>query len=311
MPTRQFRTVPVTTLANGHQVALPVHVVQGDAAGPRLGLVSGIHGDEPMAVETVRRILDMVARSDGFKGEITAVPVANPYAHMALERNTPLDGANLNRIFPGEPTGTITQQIAHALLGIFLDRVDYLIDFHSGGNFACVDYAYIHDDGAELSKAYGTRLLYRGPGYPGSFTSITRDHGIPAVVSELGGGSQRIGHYLEQGVRGAANVMRHLGMLDGPAEKTEGQRIVDELVTVQPRNGGILLSEIGPDRLGEEVPAGTVLGRVLNPHTFEELEVLEAPFEPSVMVLTRVEYTNVSPGDYGFMVANGATATPA
>jgi uncharacterized protein len=106
-------------------------------------------------------------------------------------------------------------------------------------------------------------------------------------------------------------VMRHLGMLDGPVQKTDGQRIVDELVILHPRNGGILLSEIGPDRLGEEVAAGTVLGRVINPHTFEELEVIEAPFEPSILVLTRPEYTNVNPGDYGYMVANGATATPA
>jgi len=311
MPTRQFHIVPVTTLANGHQVTLPVHVVRGDNPGPRLGLVSGVHGDEPMAVETVRRILNTVSQAADFKGEIVAVPVANPYAHMALTRNTPLDGENLNRIFPGTPTGSITQQFAHVLLEIFLGKVDYLIDFHSGGNLACVDYAYIHDDGAELSKAYGTKLLYRGPGYAGSFTSITRDNGIPAVVSELGGGSQRIGHYLRQGVRGATNVMRHLGMLDGPVETTEGQRIVDELVILQPRNGGILLSEVGPDRLGEQVPAGTVLGRVVNPHTFEELEVIRAPFEQSIMVLTRAEYTNVNPGDYGFMVANGATATPA
>lgn len=311
MPTRTFHTVPVATLANGHRVTIPVHTVSGDAPGPRLGLISGVHGDEPLAVETLRRIVDLATRSADFKGEITAVPVANPYALMALERNTPLDGMNLNRIFPGAPVGSITQQIAHALLGIFVGRVDSLIDFHSGGNFACVDYAYIHDDGAELSKAYGTKLLYRGPGYPGSFTMTVREHGIPAVVSELGGGSQRIAHYLQQGVRGATNVMRHLGMLDGPVHKTEGQLVVDELTIVAPRHGGILLSDINTDRLGDEVPGGTVLGRVLNPHTFEELEVLTAPFEQNIMVLTRAEYTNVSPGDYGFMIANAATATPA
>jgi predicted deacylase len=311
MPTRELHTVPVTTLANGHRVELTVHTVRGDKAGPRLGLVSGVHGDEPLAVETVRRVLEMAAGSADFAGEIVAVPVANPYAHLALERNTPLDGANLNRIFPGAADGSLTEQVAHALLGIFLGRIDCVIDFHSGGNFACVDYAYIHDDGAELSRVYGTRLLYRGPGYPGSFTSITRDNGIPAVVSELGGGSQRIGHYLDQGVRGATNVMRHLGMLDGPVRKTEGQRIVDELVILRPRSGGILLSQVGPDRLGEEVAAGTVLGRVINPHTFEELEVIKAPFESTIMVLTRPEYTNVNPGDYGYMVANGATAIPA
>jgi hypothetical protein len=40
------------------------------------------------------------------------------------------------------------------------------------------------------------------------------------------------------------------------------------------------------------------------------LEVVEAPFDPSLLVLVREPVTKVDPGDYGFMVANGATARP-
>lgn len=309
MPTRDMHTVPVTTLGNGHEVALAVHTIRGERPGPRLGLVASIHGDEPLGVETLRRVLDAVAAEPDLAGTITAVPVANPYAHMALTRNTPLDGVNLNRIFPGSATGSITQQIAHTLCEILVGQVDYLIDYHSGGNLACVDYAYIHDDSAELSKAYGNEVLYRGPGYPGSFGDVTRSHGIPTVVSELGGGSQRIPHYLDKGVRNTFNLLRHLGMLKGEVQPPARQRIVDRLDILQPRHGGLLLSEVGPDQLGTELDEGTVLGRVIHPHTFAELEVFTAPFAPTIMVLTRPEYTTVSPGDYGFMVADGATAT--
>jgi hypothetical protein len=34
------------------------------------------------------------------------------------------------------------------------------------------------------------------------------------------------------------------------------------------------------------------------------------PFDPSLLVLVREAVTKVDPGDYGFMVANGATAVP-
>jgi hypothetical protein len=54
-----------------------------------------------------------------------------------------------------------------------------------------------------------------------------------------------------------------------------------------------------------------VLGRVVSPYSFEELEVIRAPFESTLLVLTRPAYSNVAPGDYGFMVADAATATPA
>jgi len=69
-----------------------------------------------------------------------------------------------------------------------------------------------------------------------------------------------------------------------------------------------MYSEYGVERLGEQVPKGTVLGRVVSPYTFQTLEVVEAPFDPSIIVLTRERFTKVDPGDYGFMVADGATA---
>lgn len=308
MTTHEFERVGVTTLANGHEVSLPVHKLVGKPGGPRLGVVSGVHGDEPLAVETVRRFLTEVDGAD-LTGSILAVPVANPYAHMALTRNTPLDGENLNRLFPGSATGTVTAQIAAKLVEMFVDEVDYVIDFHSGGMTACVDYAYLSQD-EELSKAYGADLLYRGPGYVGTFTSILQEAGVPALVSEFGGANARIEHYLDKGVAGAMNVLRYLGMAPGEVQTTAGQRIISDLRVLGPRQGGILLSDFTPDRLGEEIAGGTVLGRVVSPYTFEELEVLTAPFDSTLLVLTRPAYTNVAPGDYGFMVADAATAKP-
>lgn len=309
MTQHQFRRAPVTTLANGHEVSLPIHVLTGRPGGPRLGVVSGVHGDEPLAVETVRRFLTEIAKDD-LTGTILAVPVANPYAHRALTRNTPEDGENLNRIFPGNPGGTLTAQLAAKLVELFANDVDYIIDFHSGGLTACVDYAYLSEQ-EELSKVYGADLLYRGPGYLGTFTSILQEAGIPALVSEFGGASARIEHYLDKGVRGALNVTRHLGMVSGEVFHTPRQRIITDLRVLAPKNGGILLSEYQPERLGEQVPGGSVLGRVISPYTFDELEVITAPFEQTLLVLTRPLYSNVSPGDYGFMVADAAAAEPA
>lgn len=303
MPTATARHVPVTNLSNGHELTIPVHTI-GNGSGPRLGLVSGVHGDEPLAVETVRRVVKQL-ESQEVNGTVLAIPVANAYSHMALTRQTPLDGMNLNRIFPGASDGSVTEQVAAALLEILVDNVDYLIDFHSGGILACVDYTYLGTD-TEFAKAYGADLLFRGPGYPGSLTSTLQTHGVTTIVSEFGGGSARIQHYLDKGVNGTLNVMRHLKMIAGDAQLVTGQRIIGDLVKVAPRQGGILLSELSPDRLGETVPGGTVLGRVINPHTFDELETVTAPFKESILVLTRPSYTNVQPGDYGYMVADGA-----
>jgi predicted deacylase len=53
---------PVAITASGHELALHVHRLRGGGEGPTLGLVAGIHGDEPLGVETIRRALAELER---------------------------------------------------------------------------------------------------------------------------------------------------------------------------------------------------------------------------------------------------------
>jgi N-alpha-acetyl-L-2,4-diaminobutyrate deacetylase len=41
----------------------------------------------------------------------------------------PIDGANLNRIFPGRPDGTVSEKIADYLQGTLLPMADVVLDF--------------------------------------------------------------------------------------------------------------------------------------------------------------------------------------
>lgn len=306
-PGHELSQVPVTRLGNGHQVSLAVHTIRGAKPGPRMVFFGGVHGDEPMGAETVRRLVESIDPNE-LSGTVTAVPVANPYAYEAGARHTPQDGLNLNRIFPGDRKGSLTEQLAAVLLEV-LDGADYFIDFHSGGTHPTVEYAYIHRNGAELSRAYGCTLLYHHEAYEGSATGWALENGIACMVSELGGGGQRTAEYLDRGVAGGRNVLRTVGMLTGePTPPPADQRIVTTLSVLRPTVGGALLSEFPVSSLLTEVDKDTVLGRVVDPNTFETLETVTAPYQPTVLVLTREPFTRVWPGDYGFMVADGTTS---
>ena len=176
--------IPVTRLSNGHDVELVVHVIRGSKDGPKLAMFGGIHGDEPLGTEAVRRVLQQID-PEQIAGTIVAVPVANPYAFEAGKRVTPVDGLNLNRIFPGDSEGSLTEQLAAALAGILDDGCTHFIDYHSGGNLACVDYSYVHEAGAEMSRAYGCQILYDHESYVGSATDYALERGIRSMVSEL------------------------------------------------------------------------------------------------------------------------------
>lgn len=298
----------VTRTSTGATAELVVHRLTGDRPGPTLVMFGGIHGDEAMGVEAVRRVLTSLEGAE-LSGTVVAVPVANPFSFETMTRHTVQDGLNLNRIFPGDAGGSITEQLAAALVGV-LEGADHFIDFHSSGLYSTVDYAYLHENGREMAEAYGTPLLYHHDSYSGSATAWALEHGIGAMVSELGGGGQLTARFLDRAVTGATNVLRALGMLTGEVSPAAAEQVVmTALVTLRPSNGGTLLSDFGPEHLGERIPQGTVLGTVVDAGTFEVLETLRAPFDPSILVLTRESTSRVAPGDYGFMVGDGATTS--
>lgn len=300
----------VCVLATGQKVELVVHTITGEEDGPTLVLFGGIHGDEAMGVEAVRRIIDAVEQVP-LKGKVVAVPVCNPQSFETMTRHTVQDGLNLNRIFPGDAGGSVTEQLAAALTQI-VQTANYFIDYHSSGLYSTVDYAYVHEPSRAMAAAFGTQLLYHHDSYTGSSTEIALQRGIPAMVSELGGGGQLTMDYLRKAVDGTLRVLRAIGMSDGgddAGDTRPEQTVLTRIATLRPRHGGTIISQFTPEQLGTSIPKGTVLGKVINPHTFEVLEELVAPYDPTVLVLTREEFTRNNPGDYGFMVGDGSTTT--
>jgi predicted deacylase len=298
--------IPVTTLANGGELALVVHTWEGGAPGPTLGLCAAVHGDEAVGVEILWRFAERLQRLD-FRGRVRMLPVANPLALEGRSRHTPLDMQNLNRVFPGDPGGWVSEQLAAAIRDHFLTQIDVLVDLHAGGYYPTVDYVYI-TNAEDLSRAFGSPLLYRptpgraGTTFEGTTTGVTRARGVPSVTVELGGGDVDQATFVARGLTGIENVMHALGMLPGPPAPRPKQTVVHEIVTLRPRHGGLLVPEAPP--LGQPVAGGAVLGRVVSPYTFETLEVIRNPVARGVMILSHLTVDVVQPGDYGYMIGN-------
>ena len=298
------RWIEVCTLAIGAPLRVAVHEIDGAASGPTLGVSALIHGDEVTGPEVIRRLRDVIDPAR-LRGRVRLVPVANPLAFQTLTRGTPLavEIGNLNRVFPADPSLDLPARLAHALQTQFLDQVTHLVDLHAGGTFPIVDYSISLRD-LDLALAFGQRVIRQVEGYAGTMGALAAAQGKPVVIAEIGGGYALDGHYIEMGVRGVLNVMRHLKMIDGRLELPDRQTVIRDTATLRPGHGGLMHSELGADAMGREVPQGTLLGRVISPHTFATLEELRAPFARNVVLLLRPGITPVSPGDYGYMLGN-------
>lgn len=306
--THTLHVEPFTTMADGTEAALHIHELTGSQGdGPTIGISAAIHGNENTSAQIIRALFPRL-RAAPLRGRLLLLPVANPRAMAVNRRFTPVDELNLNRLFPGDPHGWHSDQLAHAITRLFLEKIDAHIDVHAGTDRPTVDYTYILNHEA-LSRSFGSRVLYepREGSVGTTFTGTTKDvtvqgRGIPSAVIELGGGIVDQTPYVERGVSGILNMLRTLGCLSEDPIPPPPQIVVRGIQTIRPTQGGWLETEAAP--LGEGILGGAVLGRVVSPYTFRELEVIHNPVAHGIMILSHLTRNLVDPGDYGYMVGD-------
>lgn len=331
-------TLDIGTMASGWTLSIPVHVIIGRHAGPTLTLVGTQHGEELGAVSVFRSLLGMLDPVD-IRGRVIIIPVANPIAFEHQQRATWIDGlydattGNLNRLWPGKPNGFVTERIAHAIKSSILEVTDYLIDFH-GSEVAGLSIYYCYlmpDDGSEvadrcrqLALAFGMEIIMERPGrHAGGGDTLSdyayRELRLPAFPVEIGEFYGFEGEpprdvpartVPEVGVTGVFNVMKILGMVEGRPILPTKQVIVRPETRCQSSQGGLLEPLVTRKDIGRVFPRGTILGRVLNPYSFEVIDEIRAPYESNLLVTATdgMPFTRVSPGDQAFHVADFSTA---
>jgi predicted deacylase len=172
------------------------------------------------------------------RGQIIAIPALNAPALAASSRVTPLDGANLNRAFPGCADGGATAMLAHFLETEILPLCDAAIDLHSGGKASFFQPCSLPTHTAEptlaaqnmdLARAFGLPLIWRlgTKNDNRSVNSAAERAGVQMIATELGGGGGVDPGITGQAEAGIRNVLGHLGMLNEVPAPTQTQRIVE------------------------------------------------------------------------------------
>ena len=213
---------------------IPLTVINGAAPGPALAVIAGTHGYEYPPILAAQRLLTVLVPQK-LKGRVIIVQVANlPSFLKRTVYYSPIDGKNLNRVYPGKKDGTVSERIAYVITNEIIQRVDYLIDLHAGdGNESLRPYSYwnpidnpaVDEPAKQMAIAFGLDHIvidHKRPRDPQlsvycANTAMTR--GKPALTIESGGMgiSNDVGEIaaIERGVQ---NVMRRLKMLDGKVE---------------------------------------------------------------------------------------------
>jgi predicted deacylase len=261
--TRKSGWLPVSTRSDGSPFGIPVNAVIGKTEGPTFVVEACIHGDETegaLAAVTILNELD----PKKLKGTVITVPVLNIRAYESETRGSPDERYNydMNRLFPGSPDGSVSQRFVHTYFSQVVKMANAIVSLHGGGNlFYLKNRVMISKDpkSIELAKAMGPEwpLLHESH-HPGTLLVECEKEGIPGVIAELGGSSNRLPGPLMENVgcfrRLIKNLLRHLGMLDGDATYANEWGIIKGTNVKCQYGGLIILAE--KCRIDREVKEG-------------------------------------------------------
>ena len=282
------------------QTFIPVTIIHGRQPGPVLSLIAGIHGSEYAPILAMQRLPDALDPAE-MAGTLIIVHIANvPAFQGRTVYFGPNDLKNLNRSFPGDPAGTVTERIANIITQEVMLRSDYFIDIHSGDANESLrpSYsAYYKEAGGEsviaeskrMAIAFGLETVVQ---FSGSYANVEDaiytsaqavTRGIPAIDIESGELGVVADVFIDPIIKGVLNVMKELEMLTGPLEPSNNPLLVAERARIYSEHQGIWHAD-ALVKTGDYVTQGTKLGLITD-YFGNHLETIYAPASGVLLIL--------------------------
>jgi hypothetical protein len=280
------------------RLALERTVFEG-GTGPRLAVVSGIHGDELEGLYVCHRLAAWLealekSRPEALLGALELYPALNPLGLDTLTRAVPIYGVDLNRNFPGDAEGLLPHRIADAAMRV-LAGAALVVDIHASN-------VYLREiPQVRIASAFQQRLvpLARGMNLDliwvheastvleNTIAHSLNASGVPCLVVEMGVGMRVTPVFADQVAIGILHAARSLGVL---ADDVELEPATHAPLVAHDGNVHYLNAEVS----GLFVPnaahwmavgRGQRLGRILSPLTGEPLAVVRSPAEGILFTL--------------------------
>jgi predicted deacylase len=286
--------IEIAPRAGDSGTTVPFTIIHGSSPGPVLALVAGTHGMEYVPIVALQRMRSTIDPKT-LRGTVIMVHVANMPSFLGRTiYYSPIDGKNLNRVFPGRADGTISERIAEAITREVIGRATHVVDLHCGdGNESLRPYLYwittgdpkVAEQGRAMAQAFGLDHIVMDRERPVdaaasvylSNTAITR--GKPALTTETGGMAvvdEASVTLVEQGVAG---LLKHLGMRTTGPDPAANPTWIETSEVVRSSATGIFYATV---QKGQNVEKGASLGRVTDFHG-RTLEDVKAPFAGEVL----------------------------
>ncbi len=267
---------------------------------PQVFLSGGIHGGEATGIYVAQRVVDFLQKNELLKGSVKVLPIANVAGFRRLQRSSPYDEMDLNRIFPGRKDATPSMALANLIWEEAQDA-DYIVDLHCCGLWGSSYTLSLHEDfdhSRELSAMLAIPAVIQSGGTRGQLFTEASHAGTPAVIIELPGGSRDAlinVEAAEECYQALLNLLRQLGMLAGEAVKPQ-PTFYGRLQGVRATADGVFLPLIAP---GTPINKDDAIGTLGEKPVLAPLDGVAISVRPACYVFRGMGLAQVAPVSSG------------
>ncbi|HSN72643.1 MAG TPA: succinylglutamate desuccinylase/aspartoacylase family protein [Steroidobacteraceae bacterium] len=300
------RLIDITGLRDIIQRRIPVLVAESRRPGPVVWVTACIHGDEVGGTAIVHDVFAKLRKQGLSKGAVHAFPLINSMGFENVSRYLNIDREDLNRCFPGNPRGSMGEQIARRLYDTILKSSPALvIDIH---NDWVQSIPHILLDPLEAFPnnkiARRTRELARAAGlllvedsdvfHPlrNTLAGAVLDAGVPAYTIEAGGAYAVVEAGVAAGTSAVLSTLQAMGMIEWflPVGSQAGQEPLRYTNRPLCSTSGLIRFRVRP---GEEIREGQLLAEVFSAFGSREESLLATA---DGFVLGLEDHARVLPG---------------
>lgn len=251
----------------------------------RISIVTGIHGDELegqyVCYELQRRINEDF---ESLKGIVDIYPAMNPLGIDSIERGIPAFDLDMNRLFPGNEDGNMTEYLAAEIIKD-VSGSDLVMDIHASNIYLTeipqirinelnekelvplaqksnVDFIWVHGASTVLEATFAYSLNCTG---------------TPCLVVEMGVGMRITKTYGDQLVDGILNLMKEMGIWNGKTTEVRKPIISknpDDVCFLNASTGGLFVPAV---KHWQKLKKGDLIGQIIDPLSGAVLDDIYSP----------------------------------
>lgn len=258
----------IAKLYTASSVEVPIIIERAVEPGPVILITSGIHGDEINGVEIVRQLIAKKINRPKI-GTIICVPVVNIFGFLDMKRAFP-DGRDLNRVFPGNPRGSLASRFAYQFVKKILPVADLCLDFHTGGasrfNVAQVRIDPLDVNSMKYATIFNAPFTLHSKVISKSYRATCSRMNKSTILFEGGKSKVSDKEIAREGVYGTMRVLSHLEMLGDMftvPEAPEPSVLVESTRWMRAKYSGLLHTKV---ICGERLEEGQHIATITDPY---------------------------------------------